>query len=34
MKFIWLIGFVAIWVAGCAPADKMMASFNAAPPEK
>ena len=34
MKFIWLIGIAAIWVAGCAPADKMTAPSNALPPEK
>ena len=25
MKFIWLIGIAVIWMAGCAPADKMVA---------
>ena len=41
MKPIWLIGLAAIWLAGCAPADKMTAPTrqppapsNAAPPEK
>ena len=41
MKPTWLIGIAAIWVAGCAPADKMTmptgqppALSNAAAPEK
>jgi hypothetical protein len=34
MKYSWLIGIAAIWLAGCAPADKMTAPSNAAPPEK
>lgn len=41
MNPIWLIGFVALWLAGCAPADKKAATAeqspaqsNAAPPEK
>lgn len=41
MNLFWLIGFAAIWMAGCAPADKMAAptgqppaQSNAMPPEK
>lgn len=34
MNPIWLIAPVALWLAGCAPADKMAALSNAAPPEK
>lgn len=41
MNLIWLIGIAAVWLAGCAPADKMTAPAgqppvisNAAPPEK
>lgn len=41
MNPIWLIGIAALWMAGCAPAEKMTgtseqppALSNAAPPEK
>jgi len=41
MKPIWLIGLAALWLGGCAPAEKMTekagqppALSNAAPPEK
>lgn len=29
MNPIWLIGFVAIWLAGCAPAEKMTSPIPA-----
>ncbi|MFA5043770.1 MAG: hypothetical protein WC381_09570 [Kiritimatiellia bacterium] len=41
MKSLWLIGLTALWLAGCAPADKKAApagqppaQSNAAPPGK
>ena len=41
MNPIWLIGIAAVWMAGCAPVEKMTgtaalppAASNAAPPEK
>ena len=34
MKFIWLIGITAIWVAGCAPADKMTEKATPSPVDK
>ncbi|MBU0714528.1 MAG: hypothetical protein KJ964_04145 [Verrucomicrobia bacterium] len=33
MKYFWLIGFAAIWVTGCAPADKMTVTAGQPPPQ-